>query len=317
MKCDVVEEDNVLTITPPFNRLDLIIPDDIVDEVGRVMSYDGMEGVLPPKGIEVVPVDKTFYYSELAKNLLVNMGYSETLLYSLVNKGDFDILKPLASDKKALRKNLSVKMEEALVMNGRNKDLLALETIKLCEFGKVFTKEGETMNMVLGVLMGKKKKGTTAESIVTDDFKALCKELNVESSFEVKNGEFGAIIEVNFSELIKDKEAVVDIKGLGFKSLSEDVKYEAFSSYPFVSRDIAVFVPESISSEQVLGAILENAGELCVKHYQFDEYKKEGKVSYAFRLIFQSFEKTLTDDEVNSIMEDIYTEMKSKNWEVR
>ena len=49
----------------------------------------------------------------------------------------------------------------------------------------------------------------------------------------------------------------------------------------------------------------------------FDEFKKGDKVSYAFRLVFQSFEKTLTDDEINVEMENVYQAVKSRGWTVR
>ena len=47
------------------------------------------------------------------------------------------------------------------------------------------------------------------------------------------------------------------------------------------------------------------AGELCVAANLFDIYKKDGKVSYAFRLVFQSYAKTLSDEEVNIILEKV------------
>ena len=48
-----------------------------------------------------------------------------------------------------------------------------------------------------------------------------------------------------------------------------------------------------------------------------DEYKKEDRVSYAHRIIFQSNEKTLTDEEVAEHMEKIEKAIKDKGWEVR
>jgi phenylalanyl-tRNA synthetase beta subunit len=41
------------------------------------------------------------------------------------------------------------------------------------------------------------------------------------------------------------------------------------------------------------------------------------KISYAFRLVFQSYEKTLTDDEVNEMMEPYYALFKEKGYEIR
>ncbi|MCA9365303.1 hypothetical protein KC723_00235 [Candidatus Kaiserbacteria bacterium] len=49
----------------------------------------------------------------------------------------------------------------------------------------------------------------------------------------------------------------------------------------------------------------------------FDEFSKDGRKSYAFRLVFQSPEKTLTDEEVNNIMEKINAAVAALKWEVR
>jgi len=57
----------------------------------------------------------------------------------------------------------------------------------------------------------------------------------------------------------------------------------------------------------------------------FDEFKKpaspaggDGKISYAFRLVFQSYDRTLTDQEVNSILTKITEKItEKKDWQVR
>ena len=82
-------------------------------------------------------------------------------------------------------------------------------------------------------------------------------------------------------------------------------------------RDIAVWVPAEIKSEEVLNIVRENAGNLLVQNKLFDEYKKDDKVSYAFRLVFQSQSKTLTDDEVNNVMKTIEGKIIKKGWKVR
>ena len=49
----------------------------------------------------------------------------------------------------------------------------------------------------------------------------------------------------------------------------------------------------------------------------FDEFSKDGRKSLAFRMAFQSEERTLSDDEVNKIMEEIYTAIGKNGWEIR
>ena len=91
------------------------------------------------------------------------------------------------------------------------------------------------------------------------------------------------------------------------------------SLFPFITRDVAVWVPEGVLSSEVLKIIKENAGNLVIRGPElFDEFKKDGQISYAFRLVFQSFERTLTDEEIKVIMTKITNKIKDKNgWQVR
>jgi phenylalanyl-tRNA synthetase beta subunit len=49
----------------------------------------------------------------------------------------------------------------------------------------------------------------------------------------------------------------------------------------------------------------------------FDTFEKEGKKSLAFRLIFQSFERTLTEVEANAAMEKVAATLKAQGFEIR
>ena len=88
--------------------------------------------------------------------------------------------------------------------------------------------------------------------------------------------------------------------------------------YPFIARDLAVWVPEGTKSSDVEKIIKENMGDMVIRVPElFDEFKKDGKVSYAFRTVFQSYERTLTDAEINEIMAKISDKLKECGWEVR
>ncbi len=78
-------------------------------------------------------------------------------------------------------------------------------------------------------------------------------------------------------------------------------------------------MPEGVESEQVYKVIKENAGDLVVRGPDlFDSFSKEGKVSYAFRLVFQSYDRTLTDAEINTVMENINKKiLENDGWQVR
>lgn len=83
------------------------------------------------------------------------------------------------------------------------------------------------------------------------------------------------------------------------------VQYGPLSPFPPVLQDIAVVVPEEVSSGEVEGAIAEAGGELLARIELFDVFRGEqigaGSKSLAVRLEFQAPDRTLTDDEVAGI----------------
>lgn len=100
---------------------------------------------------------------------------------------------------------------------------------------------------------------------------------------------------------------------------SQNKKFKMWSLFPFIARDVAVWVPEDIKSGEVEEVIKDNMGKMIIRGPElFDEFKKDGKISYAFRLVFQSFDRTLTDQEVNNVLTKITEKMKeNKDWQVR
>jgi phenylalanyl-tRNA synthetase beta subunit len=79
-----------------------------------------------------------------------------------------------------------------------------------------------------------------------------------------------------------------------------------------------VWVPNTISEDELLVQIKQEAGDLLVTSSCFDRYEKEDKISFAYRLVFQSHEKTLTDEEVNVVMDNITEKLNStEGYEVR
>ena len=99
--------------------------------------------------------------------------------------------------------------------------------------------------------------------------------------------------------------------------LSSAAKFKPFSKYPYIVRDIAFWAPAETKAEDVLQIIKNEAGELCVSVRLFDTFQKENKTSLAFRLVFQSFERTLTEAEVNATMEKITAALRESGFEVR
>jgi len=96
------------------------------------------------------------------------------------------------------------------------------------------------------------------------------------------------------------------------------INYRPFSVYPRITRDLALWVGEGIEAEAVAKIIIAQAGPLLADlPILFDEFAKAGKKSLAFRLVFQSSEKTLTDEEVSQALAPILTALTAQGWELR
>ena len=84
-------------------------------------------------------------------------------------------------------------------------------------------------------------------------------------------------------------------------------KYKEVSKYPAVVRDISFIVPKSFAPNNYFDLIRETVGEDLVEEVQLlDTYadpKKFGddKVSYTYRIVYRSLEKTLTNEEVDAL----------------
>jgi len=255
-----------------------------------------------------VPVHKKFYYAEKIRDFLTKEGFAEVYTYSLRDKGELEIKNPLASDKNFVRENLEDGINGSLDLNEKNMAVLGLDEICIFEIGNIFKDGKENTSVGLGVRSKDNKRSFEILKEVSKKLtEELCQEVKIVGDFTVFEFNLDKILE----SLPEPKE--YDVK-------SEDIlfSYKPFSLFPSVLRDIAVWVPEKHSYDEVLSMITETAGEQLVQSSLFDEYKKDSRVSYAFKLVFQSPNKNLIDEEVNVIMDKITEHLNAKEgFEVR
>jgi phenylalanyl-tRNA synthetase beta chain len=94
-----------------------------------------------------------------------------------------------------------------------------------------------------------------------------------------------------------------------FERVPERVAYEDVITYPAVRQDLAFAVPEDVAAADVVAAAREAAGPELREMRVFDVYHGEqvgpGRKSIAFRVAFQSPERTLTDEDAAVLRERI------------
>ena len=296
-------------ITSPFERTDLNIAEDVIEEIGRIYGYEHVVAVVP-EPIKQTEINQRFYYSEVIRDVLIERGFSEIFTSSFRSEDKVKLANAFASDKGYLRGDLKTNIKEALVKNAPNADLLGVRQIRIFEIGTVFNESGEELLLALGVQGPSGYKAKSDDPIITDAIQSLSDALGVKLSAPTVEG----IVEIKLGELLTQLPEVNSYK----KSEPEPaLTYKPFSSYPAIVRDIAMWVDEGVNVTEIEELLNEKAGPLRVRTTLFDEFKKDGKVSYAFRLVFQSSEKTLEGSQVDSVMDDVYKAVKERGFEVR
>ncbi len=282
-------------VTVPFYRSDIRIKEDLVEEIGRIADYKFVDSKLLSVLKTVVPTLEDTMRESL-RDALVADGFDEVSTYVFQDVGDVEMALPLADDKKFLRANLAHGHRKAAALNFANLPLFGKSELKMFEVGNVWPK-GKEVEALAITIVGTKK-GWEKER---------------DAYFAKFTGGVvtGNTLEIELSKVTSDMFAHVASEKIELGA------FKPFSQYPFVLRDIALWAPQTVSSGDIYKVLHDVGGEIFVRADLFDTFTKGDKTSYAFHIVFQSMEKTLTDAEVSAKMESIYERVRALGCEVR
>jgi phenylalanyl-tRNA synthetase beta chain len=339
-------EKTVWTVTvPPYRYRDLEREIDLIEEVARLYGYDRFCDTLPKKTQPGVIPARLQARNQL-RTALRGIGLTEVVHYSLVKPESAEIVisNPLFSEYSALRTDLLGGLIDAFAYNLSQGN----GALNAYEIGRVFHKDGDhyrEQDWVAGILGGDyattgtwTKSGQTqplswyeAKGLLDSVFSYFG--LNVaytpstaderlhpgrtaELTLNSKSlGQFGQL-HPQFRQERDLPEAVyvfkLDLAVLLDALTQENLltrRFEPFSSYPAVERDLAFFAPLSVTVAELEAAMRKAGGTLLDSVQVFDEYKGEtvpaGERSLAFSLAYRSGEKTLKDTDVEPVHQKI------------
>lgn len=345
-------KDGVLTCKVPSYREDVDNFTDLAEEVIRYYGYQHITGTMMPtaKITHGGYSHKQALLNEI-KYALVKKGYYEAITYSfttpkmLANLSLLDkpklndpvkILNPLGEDVSIMRTSLTHSMLEVLANNYKKSN----DEAKIFEVANIYVKSDD-INAELPVEIptlcvgeyGEKSDFYTIKGALDALFGAVGKEYELVRS------------EREFLHPGRSADVYVDGKNLGYlgevhpditekygtparalvmeislpyliDSNAEEIKFSAFSRFQPAERDLAVIVNDDVPMKAVLDIIKESAGKLLTDVKLFDVYQGEqvgfNKKSLAFRLRFALLDKTLTDKEIEAVMDKIINNIEDK-----
>lgn len=288
--------------------------DNFVDELRNVLTGMGLQ--------------------ETLSNSMINAGaYQE-----LTGEPVYRIMNPISADMSGLRNTLVLSLLEVIRYNTNRQRW----DMKIFEINRIFIPPAGKNQLPqeylrLGIaLTGKREaelwnsqrqfvdfydvKGVVealSAKIPLDNFDFICYDnfaVNPGLACEARGKQFGYLGQVRREVLSRfDIEAPVFVAELDVAMLydmrKKEKTYRPIPRYPWVDRDLAIVVAEDVPVGELAEAIRKEGGGLLREVSVFDVYRgrqvSEGKKSIAFRLIFQSPERTLTEAEINEKMDRI------------
>ena len=329
-------------VTPPSYRFDFAIEEDLIEEVARIHGYDKIPANPPVATAAMLPATETRISSYALRGLMVARDYQEIVSYSFIdrqweidfcaNRDPVALANPIAAHLNVMRSSLIASLVDCLRLNLSRQQ----ERERLFETGRCFSRAGpayEQVMMLGGLAYGEaipEQWGVTGRKI--DYYDVKC---DVEAVIAPNVARFEA---AQHPALHPGRSAKVTLEGVQIGWLGElhprlqqeyDLPYapmvfelnldritarnlpvyREISRQPLVRRDLSVEVAETVSAQAMLDALKECAKSYVSEVALFDVYRGKGidsdKKSIAFKILLQDTDKTLTDAEVESALEQM------------
>lgn len=341
-------------VTIPNRRLD-IDPNiaDMAEEIGRLYGYHNLVSTLPS-----IPTRRGMYKGDVAirkqtTKRLRSLGLNEVKNYTLVNPKMASMFKyddvknivlpnPMSVDKSVVRTSLIASLLSVYEYNKARK----VKDVNIYEISKIYDINLEEDTKVALLLSGNYVTNTWNGSIKVDFYlikgiiENLLDYLGFKNRYSFEEANITDIHPGISAKILLDREEL-GIIGKVHPSISKDdiyvceislkklydkkikpLKFKEVPKYPSISKDMAFIVDTNITSKEIMDIIKKKGGRLLTDINVFDVYigdnVNDNKKSLAFNLVFNDPNKTLTDEEVNIIFEDIIKEVESKlNAELR
>ncbi|MCA6440221.1 MAG: phenylalanine--tRNA ligase subunit beta [Sediminibacterium sp.] len=329
-----------LWVDVPYSKPDISIPADLVEEILRI---DGLDSVEIPQSITISPATEQLGIKENLREkitaFLVGRGFSEIVTNSITNSRYFEqdgiafvkMLNNLSIELDTLRPSMLETGLETIAYNINRKN----NSLHLFEFGKTYHPQAsgyrEEEHCTLYMTGKKTEPGWRTKSVDNDffDLKGLTiavlkwcglNDISIQQTeqigyFTVKTGKqnIGFLQEVSAQKLfafdIKQPVYQLDINFNTLVKIVEAIRvtYKEVNKFPEVTRDLALVVDRAITYQQLEKAVQQSKPAKLQSMRLFDVFESDklgtNKKSMAVSFTFADDTKTLTDKEIDSMMQ--------------
>ena len=349
-KYEIKNDEFVVTI--PKRRLD-IDPNvnDIAEEIGRLYGYNNLVSTLPNSTTRRGGYVGDVKYRKTFSKRLRSLGLNETKTYTLTSPEMAETFKyeekenailpnPMSIDKSVIRTTLIPSLIKVYNYNKTRK----VSDIMLYEISKTYDKKYNEDIKIAILMKGNYITNRWQNNNIKTDFyliKGIIENLLDYAGFKnryefvvdsIPNMHPGISAKILLDKepigilgrvhpnTVKDEVYVAEISMTKLIKTIKPIKYKESSKYPEIEKDLAFIVDKNINSKEIEQEIKRAGGRLLTNIEVFDVYTGENvgvnEKSIAYNLTFSSKEKTLTDEEVmdvfNNIINKVETSLNAK-----
>lgn len=329
-----------IVITPP-HRFDLVIEEDLVEEVCRIVGYDQIPPLALHGILDIKSSPRAMLNVEGLRQRLAHLGYNEVVTYSFIHHEtnalfldsllSVRVTNPISSDRDTMRASLIPGLIQVCTYNMARQQNVG----RIFEYGQCFIQRNDELvqqNLVGGLLWGRREPEswvTSKDKVDFFDVKGDIESL-IGRNCEWKPTEIdwlspscrAAVIVGNISlgvigklgdEIAQkfelDSEVYVFELEADVICKNKKLTMQPISSYPSVRRDLAIVLQKQVTATEIEVLVREVSGELLKQFIVFDVYESEDlgtdNKSLGIGMIFQHMSRTLEDSEVNQLLEKI------------
>ena len=305
-------EDNGLIVVPSY-RSDIKNQNDLAEEIARVIGYNNI-----PKNPLRIPKGKSSYNYDKENKLryfLLDHGFYEVINFPFIAKKSDESIKvdnPLDSNRRYLRTNITNSLIDNLIYNEKRQS----DSIKLFEISDIYS-------LVNNEIKKTRKLSIIASGRVGNNHEDFSKKINIEymanlfsKFFPRENFDFKLLNRDLLNSKIKNE---IIISELDIDDISDEVlkyeeivkppknfiKYIPTSDLPCSKRDLSFSIRDITDCRSLEASMLNFKDKLLKEVFVFDYYfnEKKNEIKMGFRFVFQSHAHTITDKEVDDVME--------------
>ncbi|MDP3901821.1 MAG: phenylalanine--tRNA ligase subunit beta [bacterium] len=308
-------------VKAPVERIDINIFEDLVEEIVNLYGYDKLPAIAPQIALIPSGMEDQLVLKDKIRNILIGLGMSEVYNYSFVNRQEalndskvwggkpVSLRNPISSEFQYLRPSMYSQLLQNIKDNRRFYD-----EVRIFEIGKIFPEEGREI-LSLGLALGGSSKISSYFLELKGIAEALFQGLGL-TDFEMEPYLDGLRVESDHKVIgfISGQVAEFDVDKL-VALASAEKEYQPLSRYPSVIRDVSFLIDRVVRMSEAQN-LIENSSHLLVDVDLVDWYEDDkttqDRKSLTFRLVFQSEDRTLTDEEVGKEIEKIISSLQEK-----